>query len=589
VSSSSYLAVINELTLWAAIKRARAGHRVYHFRTDPIFNELATPLARLVAWAKRRGWLEDAEDLAPDAEIMLGRVRLFGSLGWYVKVEPVVFAEMGLDRPTPDPYDLLFAMKKQTANYIADHFDVVYFAHQLREAGQVAPRLLLGDPIGAGLVEAVTGSKETISVETVGGGRWLNPLIALGVGTACLIHILRRIVRTVPVKVRRYLAVDGTDNVERTLSPVRSVLGQNIRNQVLVVFRSRQWFQQMSKAFVPLPVVRGNDGAFTVGQAWVAAVRVMKEMVYDRRWLHLYPASFVRLAKISFMRVVFDGFFNKYDCDVFFSFDEYNVDHILRTEAMWKRGIRSVCRINGVNVFKVDYAFRYIDFDSGYVISENPMRKYNGDTWRNKDAIKGFGTFGLDRAGLRRVEEPRPNDILCFAKPWFDGSQLARMMVDLGRVFPDRRVTIAAKRSSKRFGGYGEYEEIVADGPDNVVLSDENSFELILRHRYCLCSESSILAEAMELRCNTFFLNMHDDRHVLLYRDYPQICVSGVAEIVEKIQAIEAGRWLYPRASMGDLIKLSPVTIYDQIRADWGLPPYEEDSRSLVTDGASHG
>ncbi len=568
-----YLVVIDELTIWRAIRLARNGHAVYHFRTEPVFSICAPLLNRLIRQMKVRGLIRDAATIVPDASIMMSRMRLFGSLGWYGKVEKRFFSDVGLDSPPGDPFDMVFPLKKQTANYIADHFDALFFVHQLRASGAAVPTLVFGNPAAQGLVAAATGDDHAYPVETVGGGRWLNPLIALVMLMATTAYILRRTTPWARDKIHRFVGVDGTDNVRRTLRPIESVLCTDISNSVLVVFRNRDYQRRLTAAYSPLPVVCEKDGVFGIRQAAAAIWASLRQCLHLRSWFHLYPVHFMMAAKIVHLRNIYDGFLNRHHFNVFMSYDEYNADHILRTEALRRRGIRSVAQINGVNVFKVDYAFRYIDYDAAYAISAEPMVQFNAATWRRPESVKGFGTMGLSREELLRVPAPRPPDILCFAKPWFDGPLLPRMMVEVAKAFPDRRVTIAAKQSSKRFGGYEEYEEIVRGGPPNLALSDEKSFQLILRHRYCLCSESSILAEAMELRCVSFFLDIHDPRHILIYRDYKSVCVRSASDIVDRIKSIERGSWGYPWNELGPLIKLSDDSVYDLVRQDWGLPP----------------
>ena len=301
---SGYLVIIDEFTLWRALRHAWAGRRVYHFRTDAVLPISGKMLDWLVARLKAWGWLRDIAELAPEAESMARRARMFGSRGWYRHVEPVFFAEAGLSAPGPDPFDIVFPLKKQTTNYIADHLDALYFAQQLHESGASVPALLFGNPAAGGLVRAAVG-ESLFATETTGGGRCLNPIIGMLFLAASLVYIAARSRWRPANKTYRYLGSDGTDPVSWSMQPIRSVLGSAIDSQVMIVFRNHQMFEQLAGAYAPLPAVRSTDGVFGPRAAWRAIVRSVKQMVALRRWFHLYPDHFVKAAKIVYLRNVF--------------------------------------------------------------------------------------------------------------------------------------------------------------------------------------------------------------------------------------------------------------------------------------------
>lgn len=544
-TSQRHLVVLDEMTLFPILRLCLFGTgAVYLFRITPILPPFGRLLTLIAALLTRSGRLRELASICENGDTLISRVRLFGSLGWYRVVEPVFHRTIGLDRLAADPHDVVFPFKKQTANYIATIFDIFYFARLAEEAGVPLTSVVMGD-------RAITATLDCLEIQTppfklIGGGRWLNVVAAFGVGLIAVVHVLARTRWRLPKVQPGFLLVDAADWVQ-TLTPIRWVLGDDLQGKVSMLARSDDWGRRMAERYAPLPMLMPSDGVYGVRQALSQVAMILcQEWWILTRLGHLYPTHFILAAKVPLARAVTDGFLTKHPHRIVWSHDEYNVEHVVRTEVCRRHGILSVGRINGVPVFGVDYVFRNIDYDIAYVISASVMTAFNGDSWRSRCRIIGVGTMAVSLADLEHARQRQSKDILCFAKAWSDGPVIPQILLEIARAFPDRKVTLSVKRSSKRFGGYDAYEEILAGAAPNLTISDELSFDLILRHGYCICTESSILVEAMQLNCKTLFLDVYPGEVTNLYRAYPDIRIRTAEEAIAKVRAIEDHSWDYP-------------------------------------------
>ena len=91
--------------------------------------------------------------------------------------------------------------------------------------------------------------------------------------------------------------------------------------------------------------------------------------------------------------------------------------------------------------------------------------------------------------------------------------------------------------------------------------------------QYVINESSTLTAEAIQFGLYSFVLDIDRRLKNLYYRHFPDICVGSAEQAVERIRAIEEGRWHYPRHRMGGLINMSGRIPWDEIRKDMGLDP----------------
>jgi hypothetical protein len=153
-------------------------------------------------------------------------------------------------------------------------------------------------------------------------------------------------------------------------------------------------------------------------------------------------------------------------------------------------------------------------------------------------------------------------------------------MLEIAQRFPDRKLLCKIKESQFTHGTAGVFVDAIAAGPDNLIETREDSYELMLQGSYAISNDSTIISEAIGYGLSAFMYDVYDqvaprDGHPSIYRLVPEICVSSVEEFENKIRSIEEGSWRYPRAQMDILTEVADLNPFDIIRSRIGLAPKE--------------
>lgn len=571
--------------LWHLLKK----NKLYLLRINPIIPFFRPVLTAITKFLLAVGWLRDISELDDHAADVKSRMPLFPSKNWYARSETLFIDQLKLNRQESgdDFYD--YAACKQATNYGADQLQLMNFIQEMNEKAPGLHLAYLGcDPILPeihALLEPVPS--QTIFAKHRYPRRLINVVMTGLALSRALLHLVRFTkFRTVPRR-KFLMAIDVIDNLSR-MEPAMNDILDDAGQQGLYVFRNKNSFQNLKEGLKAYPLCPYPDGQFGVRDfAGICRVMFRDSLRLYQRFSHLDPKLFLPIVKLCGVRIYFEGFFNKYDIAYFFGRDEYNAEHIIRSQELRRRGGVSLGLVNGLNVFKMDSVFRYIDYDITYVFSPGPYLRSNGDNWRHPSGVRAIGALGLSRRELLEMSrQKKSDDIVCFAKTYCDGPAFLDEMFRIGRAFPDRNVFISLKKSSTRLGGGTEFFGYLENAPANVTLVEDGSFDLIKRCRYVLSGESSIIVEAINLKSIAFFLDTYPAEDVYVYREYPGICYRTGDEIIDRIKQLESGHWQYPLADLEDLVDLSGTAYYDTIRRDIGLEPRDREHLTATVESA---
>lgn len=288
------------------------------------------------------------------------------------------------------------------------------------------------------------------------------------------------------------------------------------------------------------------------------------------------PGDFFRqIARLPHWRVVYRALFKRFRFRYFWGRDDYNTEHIIRSQELRKIGGVSIGFMHGIaSISTVMHQYRHIDFDIYYVLGRDQYERIYRRTWPSHIRVRAIGSFGMSRAELERLTEPRAGNIVCFLSPSFHQDEVMAAVETIARAFPDRKVFINIKSRKYVVGSFAEALERLTDRtPGNLVIDEGRSYELLFQCQYVINESSTLTAEAIQFGLNAFVLDLDPRLKNLYYRRFPDLCVRSGDEAVERIRDIEAGRWDYPRRSFGSLIDMSGRVPWDVIREDMGLEP----------------
>jgi hypothetical protein len=411
----------------------------------------------------------------------------------------------------------------------------------------------------------------------------VNALLSLVVGAVGLVRIARWARLDPPPPVPVLLGVDLIVDT-RLYSMLEDVTDEP--SQVLGVFRNADDCKRQWDWWLPYPSCRFLDGFLSLGQALRAAAQtVAREAALWRRFGHLDPRHYFAVAKFPLIEVMYQALMEKYRFAYFLGRDDYNAEHMFRTWELRRRGGVSIGINHGAPYNPPLYPiYRYIDFDIYYAFGEDIYRKYYAHKWPDTVRIKPVGAFGMRRVEMEALAKPHPDDIIFFVKLMFDDPAILDDVCTVGRAFPDRTVYLKIKRldvekyfDQKIDGKMEIRDRFFAHKPDNVVFTEEHPYSLLCRASFAISTPSTVVFEAIQFGLKSFCFDNYPEDIPFQFREYPGLCYRRIDEIIDRMKAIDAGRWRYPRQSFAGLVDISGRNIFDVIRGDIGLPPMASD------------
>jgi hypothetical protein len=579
----TYLVIFNGLTAMRIISLIAMRQTVYLIDVDSQIVGVKHLINLLARYFLIKGWLRTIEELGMslDQETRLRKIAQPGD--WHQKAEPAMLEQLHLAKQIKENEIYDYAAQKQAAKY-GDYYLAIYryIKRILEEDSGIPLKIVSGNNILQNICEIMEPMPKTIGFENHRTGTWLaNILLSIAV----VLFSWGRLVRLFRIKrsPRKpvFMAVDLHDGIDLITRLMDDIL-DDPKSETLYVFRNKFLREKMSTGLPPDKYCTFGDGQFSgIDFACSFFQALLHGFQLFRRFGHTPPTLYLSIAKLNYIRLGYKGLFNKYDITYFFGRDQYNSDHIIRSQELRKRNGTSLGLINGINVFGWDISYRFIDFDRTYVHSRGPLLKYNSDNWRHPNGIRQIGAIKLSRADIKGMMDiAKTRDIVCFAKNYCDGAIFLDELFKVARALPDKQIYISLKKSSMRLEGVEEFVSYLAQAPKNIELVDDFSFDLIKRHSFIISGESSILSEAISLGCYAFFLDTYTDDIRFIYREYPEMSHRDGNEIAERIKGIDNKTWNYPIAQMKDLGDTSGWISFDAIRRDIGLDP--KDSKILA-------
>lgn len=319
-----------------------------------------------------------------------------------------------------------------------------------------------------------------------------------------------------------------------------------------------------------------SDGWFRPGDGLKALRQMARHSLGIFRRGRRLPSDFFRkLVVLPHKRMVYRALFNRFRFRFFWSRDEYNADHIMRSQELRKTGAVSMGLMHGIpGICVLSHQMRHLDYDRFYMLGRDQYERFYRHTWPSHMKVSAIGSFGVTRDEIKKMMAPRPNNIACFLSPSYHQEQIMAGIEDLARRFPDRTVFLNIKTRKYTRGSMGQaLNRLLARAPENLILDWRRSYELLLECQYVVNESSTLTAEAAQFGLCAFVFDPDPRTRNLYYRQIPEICLDSMADIARRIGQIEAESWRYPRDRFGPIINLTGDVSWDLIRADMGLPP----------------
>lgn len=559
--------VLSELSLPRVLWQAATGRRPVILAVDAYLPPLAGLLERLVRRLATAGRVQTMASLFPAMDAMVRNPNLSSLEDLFADLEAWQNRRFRFADAGDGPYAMAF--RQVTCKYLQDRYIQLMFLKAARES-QAEPIPVLGRPQDASDLDAALAGAPPQGARPASWRVWpVNLMLTLAMIAASWAGLARRIRRDFETTTW-FLAADYIEDPRDCALYADAAEG----GPVLLVKRT----PGMDPARVPcgpaLPACEAGDGLYRPGQALAAAWMVARDgLAILLRWGWTSPALFYALAALPNKRMRLRGWFNRYRPRHHWARDEYNVDHILRTQELHRIGGRSLSIMHGIQALAdLNPRRRYICFDVFYVFGLHLIDRLYRATWQPDMKIQAVGSFGFSRARLASGPDSDARAITVFGGICLHQPELAETVRRLAEAFPDSPVVLKPKLRPND-PALAALAEAVGAGRGNVSISLDDAGEVIAASRYVVSDPSTVVAEAIHLGVPAVMLDVAPDHRTCLYRDFAGLCQPGPDAVVARIKAFEDGTAVFRRDDYASLVDLSGTHFLDFVRADLGLPP----------------
>jgi len=571
-----YCVFLNEFTLLRTLVLILLGRPVYLIPSRLFFAPLAGPFARIGAWLEKRANVGSVFDIMPDTRKYWDILFYHNRTDIFAHTEPHInerFGFVGLENWIGN-----FAMpfKHATCKYMSEQFNSVFLLRDISDtfrAGEVAIVHCHDDMLFA--YQAYYG--EPPRVRCIGAWQFqpLVNLLSLMLVFAHLVTWLARVLswrKADPERV--FLGADFTGS-DPQVQMVRDIVGDPA--QCLIVYRNRAQREASAADVSGFQHCLNKGGRVALSQlpGFLGSLVGDGARLY-RRARNLAPDHFLTIAKLLEKKAAYRALMNRFQFKYFWCRDDYNPEHILRSQELREAGAVSLGINHGLtSPLRIHPNLRYIDYDIYYAFGSHLHRTYYTDTWARDMKVKPVGSLCMTREYLNQVKQPRPRDIVYFVTPGVGEERMHAAALALAVAFPDKKIFVKINPGEKKRGTYDAFLKFCDTAPENFIETEEDSYDLMLKATYAVSGRSTVTAEAIQFGVKVLSFDFAGLEYPYYYRDFPELCVQSAEQAIARISAMEAGTEIYPREKFADLIDLSGNYIIDVIRTDLNLPPLQ--------------
>jgi hypothetical protein len=267
-------------------------------------------------------------------------------------------------------------------------------------------------------------------------------------------------------------------------------------------------------------------------------------------------------------RILIRADLSSHPCRCFWSRDEYNTEHILRTQELHRIGAVSLGIQHGVPILGRDaHAWRYLLFDT-FFVSGDWVRQEVGGAWSPDMNVRVCGSFGLTKKILQALRplDHRPKSILLYTN--LTSFALTEAIIHrLCEEFPSRKIYLKVKVNWREMPEVVALRKNVARYP-NVIDTTEDAYDLMDKGNIVLSTASSVVLEAVQAGLPAFVIDDVAWPVRLCYRSTPYICIASAEIARQRVHEMDADPKNYPWAALRELVPLDGRNFEDALRQE---------------------
>jgi len=363
----------------------------------------------------------------------------------------------------------------------------------------------------------------------------INLLLFLASTTLCLFWIVSRI-RLFSKRHNILLATDYNGGPRDMkfwdhLSPNRE--------NTLVVVRDNSTLKTFGHLLKDYRVIFDNEGDYSILNAMMALlISTRDSFLLFVQYLH-FPSDYYRqICFLPFKRIKYRALFNKYKCAYFWGRDDYNYQHIIRSQEIRRAGGVSMGCNHGIqSIVTSAFQLRYLDFDYYYMHGLDQYINVYSKYWPEHMIARGVGSMFSDPEQQAVIKETEGTDVAIIIAPSFHQDLIYDAISQLATSFPDLKFWIVTKpkhRFDREFGT--KYQNLILSGLHNVQESIEDVYDLLPRCKYVFSESSTLLAEAVYFDRIALCFDPDPSFKFLYYRKFPEMIFKDVEGLIERIR-----------------------------------------------------
>lgn len=562
--SMPILVILNELTLvgslWDALLRRQPRAFLCCCALFPPLNGI---LERLSRHLLRRGWLTPAATLFPPLAQVETSATALAIAQVYPRCESAIIAHFRFDVLAPRLGDRWAqAYRHASMGYFKARMGTLLALQACETQLAAKACLVAGMPREwLDMFQAVWGRAPLFRHSRPRAGLYavINFFSALLMMIAALQAVLataRRQCRPARITDLGYDQPDADFNGSATRLAMEIVNGDPER--IVFVFRNSSVAERCDrKTWQSYKFTDPNSGCLPA----VTAMATGAEAVLDIARLFMTlkqvsPHRFLAVAKLAVKRIRIRALLFTHPVRAFLSRDDYNSEHIIRSQELRRIGSLSLGINHGLPTAPARLMhWQYLDFDRYFTFGRYLYDTFYRHTWSRQTCPIPIGCWGISSEQFFQARQQLGEDIVYFANPLTDPLPLVQAAARIAENFPDR--TVWAKVKIDYEGAdpkFYRYLRMVERRLANFKVTYENPYGLIVKSKYVIGGLTTALVEAAQFNRVGLFLDFYPKDIEVLFRYFPEMCVSSADMAVEKLKAVDSGEARFPFDALSSLI-----------------------------------
>jgi|GEM_PF-2291341 len=571
-----YIYNINELTLLPFFLSILRQKKVYVLSIEALFPPLQNFLQKQVHRQYRNGCAQDLMDSCPEIQ--------------HVRTYHISLLYYNIFRDTFDWHEQYYRFQ-EARDKLPDYAMAINLTCVNYTAGKQEPILLM-DEAERVLPEKdrrfLGFLKDTFSMfgafyrrpTGISGSRLLYPKRLINVSLFLVVSlisagwVIARIRPFATPEKRYFLTIDFVGDTR----DIRLAEEVSDGGPALFVMRLKTFNEQFRHLSEKFDIINFGDGILNFSEGFKAIGMCLWD---GFRIFRLYQSCetplYFKLATLPLRRAKSRAHVFTYPTDNYWGRDLYNPEHILRRQELKTVNGKSCSFLSGYGVLgDIAETLSYISFDRLYIIGQAFYEKYRR-TWAPDMEVIPIGSYGVMPETAKRIRDrkEKPKDIVIFTSyvPLFNHPKLKAFIRGLAEEFPERKILLQLKSYFHKNETASAFIKECMDGLDNIHYTEAFLDELIDKAGYAFSDPATIIMETIQFYIPSFVIDVVEKHSYCIYREFPDLCQNDPHEAARLIRAMENGEWSYSFDSYKSLVEMPDISIFDQIRLDFGLSP----------------